>query len=31
MLDGFFDILRSKGEAKDFTLTEVKMEVYGAL
>jgi hypothetical protein len=31
MLDGFFDILRSKGEEKDFTLTEVKMEVYGAL
>jgi hypothetical protein len=31
MLDGFFDTLRSKGEEKDFTLTEVKMEVYGAL
>jgi hypothetical protein len=31
MLDGFFDILRSKGEKKDFTLAEVKMEVYGAL
>ncbi|KAE8871021.1 hypothetical protein PTNB29_01365 [Pyrenophora teres f. teres] len=30
MLDGFFNILRSKGEEKDFTLTEVKMEVYGA-
>jgi len=31
MLDGFFDIVRSKGGAKDFTLTEVKTEVYSAL
>ncbi|KAF2633131.1 cytochrome P450 [Macroventuria anomochaeta] len=29
MLDGFFDIWHKKGEAKDFTLMEVKMEVYG--
>lgn len=31
MLESFFDIMREKGERKDFGPTEVKMEVYGAL
>jgi hypothetical protein len=31
MLQSFFDIMREKGDQKDFGLTEVKMEVYGAL
>lgn len=31
MLEKFFDIMREKGEQRDFGATEVKMEVYGAL
>jgi hypothetical protein len=31
MLQSFFDIMREKGDRKDFGLTEVKMEAYGAL
>jgi hypothetical protein len=31
MLQSFFDIMRVKGDQKDFGLTEVKMEAYGAL
>lgn len=31
MLEGFFTIMRQKGERVDFGLTEVKMEAYGAL
>jgi hypothetical protein len=31
MLQSFFDIVRQKGFQKDFGLTEVKMEAYGAL
>jgi len=31
MMQGFFEIMQNKGSQKDFGLTEVKMEVYGAL
>lgn len=31
MLDGFFNLLHSKREETDFTMTEIKLEVYGAL
>lgn len=31
MLQSFFDIMREKGQEKDFGITEVKMEAYGAL
>lgn len=31
LLESFFDIVREKGDRKDFGATEVKMEVYGAL
>jgi hypothetical protein len=31
MLSRFFDVMREQGEKKDFGVTEVKMEVYGAL
>lgn len=31
MLQSFLDIMREKGEAKDFGLTEVKAEIYAAL
>ncbi|RAR15793.1 pisatin demethylase [Stemphylium lycopersici] len=30
MLQGFFNIMREKGQQKDFGMTEVKMEAYGA-
>lgn len=31
MLQEFFNIMRDKGQQKDFGMTEVKMEAYGAL
>jgi hypothetical protein len=31
MLQSFFNIMREKGQQKDFGITEVKMEAYGAL
>ncbi|KAF3048811.1 hypothetical protein E8E11_004017 [Didymella keratinophila] len=30
MLEGFFSIMREKGDKVDFVLTEINMEAYGA-